>query len=51
MGWASAPFHAVFIRAPSIESRGPGVEVLATLEDGTIVAAREGRLAGHVVPS
>jgi 5'-phosphate synthase pdxT subunit len=50
------PFHAVFIRAPLIESVGPGVEVLATLEDAgagpprnprsaaTIVAARQGNL-------
>src|SRR5512136_2117463 len=30
------PFHAVFIRAPLIETVGPGVEVLARLEDGTI---------------
>jgi 5'-phosphate synthase pdxT subunit len=41
-----APFHAFFIRGPSIESVGPGVEVLATLDDGTIVAVREGRLLG-----
>ena len=39
-----APFHAVFIRAPIIEQVGAGVEVLATLSDGTIVAAREGTL-------
>ncbi|HEV2011122.1 MAG TPA: pyridoxal 5'-phosphate synthase glutaminase subunit PdxT [Candidatus Limnocylindria bacterium] len=39
----SEPFHAVFIRAPLIESVGPGVEVLSEL-DGTIVAAREGKL-------
>jgi len=38
------PFHAVFIRAPLIESVGKGVEVLARLEDGAIVAAREGKL-------
>ena len=37
------PFHAVFIRAPLIESVGEGVEVLATL-DGRTVAARQGRL-------
>ena len=39
-----APYHAVFIRAPSIEGVGPGVEVLARLADGTAVAAREGTL-------
>ncbi|MFN3928614.1 MAG: pyridoxal 5'-phosphate synthase glutaminase subunit PdxT [Thermoflexus sp.] len=38
------PFHAVFIRAPVIETVGPGVEVLARLEDGTIVAAQQGHL-------
>jgi pyridoxal 5'-phosphate synthase pdxT subunit len=41
-----APFHAVFIRGPAIEEVGPGVEVLATLDDGTIVAVREGTLLG-----
>jgi len=38
------PFHAVFIRAPRITRVGPGVEVLAELDGGTIVAARQGRL-------
>lgn len=38
------PYHAVFIRAPLIESVGAGVEVLASLEDGRIVAARQGYL-------
>ncbi len=38
------PFHAVFIRAPLIARVGPDVEVLARLEDGTIVAAQQGRL-------
>jgi len=38
------PFHAVFIRAPRISRVGPGVEVLARLGDGTVVAARQGRL-------
>jgi 5'-phosphate synthase pdxT subunit len=41
-----APFHAFFIRGPSIESVGPEVAVLATLDDGTIVAVREGHLLG-----
>jgi 5'-phosphate synthase pdxT subunit len=41
-----APFHAFFIRGPSIEEVGPEVEVLATLDDGTIVAVREGTLLG-----
>jgi 5'-phosphate synthase pdxT subunit len=39
------PFHCVFIRAPLIESVGPGVEVLARLADtGEIVAAQQGHL-------
>ena len=38
------PFHAVFIRAPLISRVGPGVEVMASLDDGTVVAARQGRL-------
>jgi len=37
-------FHAVFIRAPVIESIGPGTEAIATLADGTIVAARQDAL-------
>jgi len=41
-----APFHAFFIRGPAIESVGPQVKVLATLDDGTIVAVREGTLLG-----
>lgn len=36
--------HAVFIRAPVIEAVGEGVEVLSTLDDGQIVAVRQGRL-------
>lgn len=43
-GIAGAPVHAVFIRAPLIESVGPGVEALAWLENGAIVAARQGNL-------
>jgi 5'-phosphate synthase pdxT subunit len=38
------PYHAVFIRAPLIERVGPRAETLATLSDGTVVAAREGKL-------
>jgi 5'-phosphate synthase pdxT subunit len=38
------PFPAVFIRAPYIERVGAGTEVLGRLEDGTIVAARQGNL-------
>ena len=35
------PVHAVFIRAPIVERVGPGVDVLAHLDDGRIVAVRE----------
>ena len=35
------PVHAVFIRAPIIERAGPDVDVLASLDDGRIVAVRE----------
>jgi 5'-phosphate synthase pdxT subunit len=35
------PVHAVFIRAPVIERVGPGVDVLARLADGRIVAVRD----------
>ena len=38
------PLTAVFIRAPKIESVGKEVEVLAKLADGTVVAARQGKL-------
>jgi 5'-phosphate synthase pdxT subunit len=37
-------FPGVFIRAPLIEGFHNGVEVLARLDDGTIVAARQGKL-------
>ncbi len=38
------PMRAVFIRAPAIISAGDGVEVLARLPDGAIVAAREAHM-------
>ena len=38
------PFHAVFIRAPVITRTGPDVEVLARLDDGRVVAARQDSL-------
>lgn len=37
-------YHAVFIRAPLIESVGANVQVLASLPDGRIVAARQDSL-------
>ena len=38
------PFPGVFIRAPLIEKANSNVEVLAQLKDGTIVAARQGKM-------
>jgi len=47
-GVPGGPFHAVFIRAPWVESVGPDVEVLGTVEGGPaagrIVAVRQGGL-------
>lgn len=37
---------AVFIRAPLVEQVGPGVRVLATLDDGRIVAVQQGNIVG-----
>ena len=48
VGVGDEPFHALFIRAPWVESVGPEVEVLGTIETGddagTIVAVRQGPL-------
>ncbi len=38
------PYHAVFIRAPLIESVYGDAKILSVLEDGRIVAAQEGHL-------
>jgi 5'-phosphate synthase pdxT subunit len=38
------PVHAVFIRAPIVREVGEGVQVLARLETGEVVAARQGHL-------
>jgi 5'-phosphate synthase pdxT subunit len=40
------PVHAVFIRAPLVESVAPGVSVLARLEDGRIVGVQSGSVVG-----
>lgn len=37
-------YHAIFIRAPIIESVGGDAKVLASVADGRIVAARQGHL-------
>lgn len=41
---SQAPYHAVFIRAPIIESVNGSARALSTLPDGRIVAAQQGRL-------
>ncbi len=38
------PFHAVFIRAPSVSRVGPRVDVLARLSDGVVVGCRQEKL-------
>ena len=38
------PYHAIFIRAPIIESVQADARILCTLSDGRIVAARQGKL-------
>ncbi len=40
------PVHAVFIRAPIVESAGPSVTVLSALDDGRVVAVEQGNLLG-----
>jgi len=42
-GIGGGPLHAVFIRAPWVAERGPGVEVLADV-DGHPVAVRQGNV-------
>ncbi len=41
-----APMHAVFIRAPVVESVGEAVTVLGSLGDGRIIAIEQGALLG-----
>ena len=36
------PVHGIFIRAPLVEEVGPAVDVLARLDDGSVVAVRQG---------
>ena len=43
-GMTEGPFHAVFIRAPTVCETGPGVQVLSRLGDGAIVAVRQDHL-------
>jgi pyridoxal 5'-phosphate synthase pdxT subunit len=48
-GVAGAPVRAVFIRAPWVESVGPGVQVLATVPRLTLTGADAGKAAGRPV--
>lgn len=41
-----APVHAVFIRAPVVDTVGPKATALARLADGRCVAVEQGRLLG-----
>lgn len=43
-GVEGGPFHTVFIRAPIATAAGAGVEILGQLDDGRIIAARQGHL-------
>jgi pyridoxal 5'-phosphate synthase pdxT subunit len=40
------PVHAVFIRAPIVETVGESATVLASLDDGRVVAVEQGNLLG-----
>ncbi len=44
IGLPESPVHAVFIRAPVVERVGPGVEILAAVEEGRPVACRQGNV-------
>lgn len=43
-GLEGGPFHSIFIRAPIATAAGDGVQILGQLEDGRIIAARQGHL-------
>ena len=38
------PYHAIFIRAPVVDSIGEGVRIISSLEDGRPVAVRQGHM-------
>ena len=40
------PVHAAFIRAPLVTEVGPDAEAIASLDDGRVVAVRQGKLLG-----
>ncbi len=43
-GLEGGDFHAIFIRAPIATAAGAGVEILGSLDDGRIIAARQDHL-------
>ena len=45
-GFDGPAVHAAFIRAPVVERMGEGVTAMASLEDGRVVAVRQGNLLG-----
>lgn len=45
-GLGPEPFHAVFIRAPVVQSTEKDVKVLARLPDGRVVAVQQGNVVG-----
>jgi 5'-phosphate synthase pdxT subunit len=45
-GFEGPPVHAAFIRAPVVETVGERATPLAALEDGRVVAVRQGNLLG-----
>ncbi len=45
-----APFRAVFIRAPVVESAGPSVDVLATARDAAVLCRQGGVLVSSFHP-
>ena len=49
-GLSGGPLTAVFIRAPVIESVGPGIEILATVDDEIVLAETEQALVASFHP-
>ena len=46
VGIPGPPVHAAFIRAPVVTEIGDAAEAIATLDDGRVVAVRQGSLLG-----
>ncbi|MGC8602925.1 MAG: pyridoxal 5'-phosphate synthase glutaminase subunit PdxT, partial [Desulfomonilaceae bacterium] len=42
-GIPDGPFRGIFIRAPKVKKVGSGVNIMCKLNDGSIVAVRQGR--------